>query len=889
METINDTKPLLIIDGYGFIFRAYHVQPPLTSPAGIPVGAIYGFTAMLIKLISDFRPEYAVIALDHGGKNFRHTIYKEYKANRSSTPNDLITQLNLVQPTADALNFINMSKERFEADDLIATLATKATSIKRNTIIISSDKDLMQLVNKYVKMYDPAKSKYITNDDIIAKFGVPASKVREVQALIGDKSDNIPGVAGFGPKTASQLINQFGNLQNLLTSIDQVKSPRQQELLTKHKEDALISWQLVGLNHNVNIDKNIEKFYWTPPPEKQISNFLNEFGFKSLNKRVENLFHVKIQESPQITPSTLQKTEQNSKVIDIHNKNQLNMLTREIRKVGHFAIAIVNNDETKLKLALSTGNDTYFIPYDVQIDTTLDLFSYKNSKPTTSKFNSQINELFKDKSIKKITYDLKKFLKLCNCPPSSFEDLQIMDYILSTGQKAKKLMDIVTVYTEYTIDKKQNDSIQLVKYFFECYTKQEQELVTNKMLHLYRKIDLPLCYILHKMEKAGVKINIKYLKKLSLEFAKRISDLEKQIYKITGEEFNIISPKQLGKILFTKMELPFAKTTGKTKSYSTSADILEKLDKEGHEIASMILEYRHLTKLKNTYTDTLLKQADPRTKKIHSTFLQTATSTGRLSSVNPNAQNVPIRSKEGNKIRAAFVASAGNKLISADYSQIELRILSHVANIDSLKKAFEKNRDIHAQTASQIFGLPPDQITPDMRRKSKAINYGIVYGISSFGLARELNVPRKEAADYIEKYFKQYPEIQKYMCKTINFAKKNGFIQNIAGRKCFIPNINNKNYAIRTSGERAAINAPMQSLTADIVKMAMVALDQELISQTMKTKMILQIHDELIFEAPEEEVNSALKLIKSIMEKAIHLDVKIKVDVLAGNNWQKIH
>lgn len=888
MESTNDTKPLLIIDGYGFIFRAYHVQPPLTSPTGTPVGAIYGFTSMLVKLINDFKPERAVIALDHGGKNFRHNIYKEYKANRPPAPDDLIAQLNLIRPTADALNFINMSKEGFEADDLIATLATKATSIKRNTIIISSDKDLMQLVNEHVKMYDPAKSKYITDEDIIAKFGVPASKVREVQALIGDKSDNIPGVVGFGPKTASQLINQFGNLQNLLTSIDQVKSPRQQELLLKYKEDALISWELVGLDHNVDIDKDIENFHWTPPPEKQISNFLNKYGFKSLNKRVENLFHVKIQESPQTTFSTSQKAEQNSKVIDVQNHSQLNMLTREIHNLGHLAVAI-NNDETKLKLALSIGNDTYLIPYDVQTDTSHDLFSYKNSKSTTSNFNSQIHKLFKDKSIKKITYDLKSLLKLCNCSFSSFEDLHIMDYILSAGQKAKKLTDIVTHYTEHTIDKKQNDSVKLIKYFFECYTKLEQELVTNKMLHLYKEIDLPLCYILHRMEKAGVKIDTKYLTKLSVEFAKRITDLEKEIYKITREEFNISSPKQLGEILFTKMKLPFAKKTGKTQSYSTSADILEKLEEEGYEIASIILEYRHLTKLKNTYTDTLPKQVDPRTNKIHTTFLQTATSTGRLSSVEPNVQNIPIRSEEGNNIRAAFIASAGNKLISADYSQIELRILSHVANIDSLKKAFEENRDIHAQTASQVFGLPIDQVTPDIRRKSKAINFGIIYGISPFGLARQLNVTRKDAGDYIEKYFKEYPGIQKYMSETIEFAKENGFVQNLVGRKCFIPTINNKNHALRAFGERAAINAPMQSLTSDIVKMAMIVLDQELTSRSMKTKMILQIHDELIFEAPEEEVNSALQLIKSVMENAIHLDVTTKVDVNAGNNWQEIH
>ncbi len=445
-----------------------------------------------------------------------------------------------------------------------------------------------------------------------------------------------------------------------------------------------------------------------------------------------------------------------------------------------------------------------------------------------------------------------------------------MEYILSAGNKQKdQAPDIID--------------------FLEFYGQLKAKLFADKALYLYEEIDLPLCHILHKMEVAGVKIDIRQLDKLSAEFTTKITELEKNIFAITGEEFNIASPKQLGEILFTKMKLPFAKTTGKTQSYSTNVTILEKLQEEGFEIASLLLKHRHLTKLKNTYTDTLPKQADPRTSRIHTTFLQTITSTGRLSSITPNVQNIPTRTEEGGSIRSAFVAKESTKLISADYSQIELRVLSHVAGIDSLKQAFTLDRDIHAQTASQIFSVPLEQVTPDIRHKAKAINFGIIYGISAFGLARQLNISRPEASKYIAKYFEEYPGIQKYMQDTIAFAKENGFVQNVIGRKCFFPNINDKNHALRAFGERAAINAPMQSLTSDIVKMSMISIDKELSARNLHTKMILQIHDELIFEAPEPEITEVSKLIKSVMENIIKLDVSLKVTVNAGNNWQEIH
>lgn len=878
MTNSENKDPLLIIDGYGFIFRAYHVQPPLTSPNGEPVGAIYGLCSMLIKILSDFKPKHAVMVLDHGGKTFRNDIYKDYKAHRPPAPPDLVTQLKLVQTAAEALNFKCLSKQGFEADDIIATLAHKASNTKRKAIIISSDKDLMQLVDDYVAMFDPSKSKYITNDDIIAKFGVSANKVREVQALMGDKSDNIPGVAGFGPKTASQLINQFGSVDALFESIDQL-TPRHQQLLNTHREDALISWQLVGLDHNVDINQDVESFGWEPPSLEKITDFLNINGFKSLNKRIENLFQLKIIsiENNQ-TPIISAVKQDNIVSIRVTKSSDLDALIQNIQKTGRMSVMLKKYENNTI-LNISDNINIYEIEY-IEKTTTVDLFSFSDSSLDNTKIWQIITELLSNPAIKKITYNLKELLQTIDFKINSCDDLMLMDYAMNAGNKARDvllIMGIDLVKPEH-----------LILYYSDCYDKLIQELVQNRALHLYDSLDLPLCYILYDMEKVGVKINTNYLKSLSNELAIKITELEKKIYTLAGQEFNISSPKQLGCVLFENMKLPFGKAKGKSEAYSTNVDVLEKLNAEGYEIAQLLLDYRHLTKLKNTYTDSLPKQVDNYTNRIHTTFLQCATSTGRLSSINPNVQNIPIRTDEGLKIRAAFIASEGNKLISADYSQIELRILSHVANIETLKKAFLENKDIHAQTASQIFDIPIDEITPEIRRKAKAINFGIIYGISGFGLAKQLGISQKEANDYIKKYFEKYPGIQKYMSETIEFAKENNFIENLVGRKCFVPAINNKNHALRSFGERAAINAPMQSLASDIVKIAMVKLHKELKQKNLKTKMILQIHDELIFEAPDSEIDIAMPLIKKTMEECFS-EIILNVSINSGSNWREIH
>jgi DNA polymerase-1 len=888
MNKTSENKPLLIIDGYGFVFRAYHVQPPLTSPEGQPVGAIYGFTSMLLKLINDFNPEYAVVVLDSKGKNFRHDLFNEYKANRPPAPEDLISQLPIVRKAAEALNFCVLSKDGFEADDIIASIAKNCVYNRHNAIIISSDKDLLQLMNDQIRIYDPVKSKFISAEDVLVKFGVLPNKLREVQALMGDSSDNIPGVKGIGPKTAAELINNFDNLEGVYSSLDKIKSLRQKELLINFKDQAFLSWQLVGLDTEVDIPKNLDAFSWLSSKESKIAEFIIEYGFRSLGKRIENLFNIKIEQYAQkIIPNILILEHAEPKRIIVDSDDSLSFLKDQIEKVGVIAVSFEQID-SRIIVSIAFEKQLFLLNYNPQkLVHNVDLFSYANMDSESIYYNEFIDELFANSAVKKITFDLKNLYKNFTEPLKSFDDLSLMDYCLSAGNKTKSIMEIINHHTNSNVDIALSIT-NLSHYFIHCYEIMKKKLFEQKTLHLYQTIDLALCRILHYMEVCGIKINIPYLRVLSSEFEKEISFLEKEIFKFCGEEFNISSPKQLGQILFEKLKLPFSKISGKSKSYVTGVEILEKLSEDGYGIADLILKYRHLTKLKNTYTDTLPKQADARNNRIHTTFLQTSTTTGRLSSNNPNVQNIPIRTKEGNNIRAAFIAPPGYKLISADYSQIELRILSHVANIKTLKEAFIKGEDIHKQTASQIFGVKIDEVTSELRRNAKAINFGIIYGISSFGLAKNLNITKKSAADYIAKYFQEYPGIEKYMADTINFARQNLYVENLLGRRCYVPMINNKNHALRSFAERAAINAPMQSLTADIAKMAMVAIDKKLQSESFQTKMILQIHDELVFESPLSEVQDITKLVKSIMENIIVLDVPTVVDVSYGDNWQEI-
>lgn len=957
---------IALIDGYGFVFRAFHSLPPLTRADGTPVGAVYGFTNMLIKLLANLNVSHIAVVFDAGSKTFRNDMYPAYKANRPPCPPELIPQFPIVREVAEALNLAILERVGFEADDLIATVAKQASREDFEVLIVSSDKDLMQLVDGQVQMYDALKNKMIGEREVEEKFFVKPGQVLDVLSLMGDASDNVPGVRGIGPKTAAELINQYQTLENLFEHLHEIKQEKRRQILTDGVEKAKLSKQLITLCETVPVSDNLHDYLLQNIDGKKLMNFLEKQGFRALVSKVKKDFNVEDEvkkdgdlfvdsSNPQVSlrtnlpfcpesiteQSAVMKVDSNFcqnddraqnevKKITISDISQLKNLVRIATENGNLILDFIFEQNTPTALIISSATDSNSLKEifyttiinEKNYDLEGDLFAVKAEKTAEVGLRlidvmAELKLILLDESVNKIGYKIKDLVKYFNhqlttCDlqiKTTFNDIALMAYVLNSAENKTDLDVLVTDnLSDETANNFSQNCQEIAKgktpetfanldkkiefYCFknyaiwEIYKILKQRIFTGKLNNVYYCFEKPLIKVLATIENNGIAVDEIKLKELSIYFDEQIKNLTKEIYILAREEINIGSPKQLAHILFEKLSLKTGKKSSKTGAFSTNSEILEELDLEGHLIAGKILEWRHFSKLKSTYADALQNAINPKTKRIHTTFSNISTSTGRLSSNNPNLQNIPIRSEEGRKIRSAFVAAKGNKLISADYSQIELRVLAHIAGIDALGQAFLHDKDIHAITAAQVFGVEENVVDKEMRRKAKAINFGIIYGISAFGLAKQLKIARGDAAKYIEEYFKTYPGIQKYMQKYQDLARQNGFVKTIIGRKCFIPTINSKNPTLKGLAERLAINAPIQGSAADIIKKAMIDFDLVLLEQKLQSKIVLQVHDELLIEAPESEVKIVAALLKKTMEKAILLDVPLKVDVKITQRWE---
>ena len=923
---MSNQKHLFLIDGSGYIFRAYYALPPLTRKSdGLPVGAVSGFCNMLYSFLEKARagnsmdtPSHLAVIFDSARKNFRNDIYKEYKGNRSDAPEDLIPQFDYIRKAVKAFNLPSIELQNYEADDLIATYKIQAKKEKIKLTIVSSDKDLMQLVDQDTFMLDTMKDKHIGIDEVKEKFGVPPEKVIDVQSLAGDSVDNVPGVPGIGIKTAAELINQFGSLDELLKKAETIKQPKRRQALLDNKSNALISRELVTLKNDVPVKETINDFILKPFDKEKIFSFLDEMEFTKIKKRIEQTYGMS---ETNFKPSStvVKKSLKNEAGFNIvYDKKEIETILAKADDQGFFAVDTETNslDSQKAELvgvSLAVNeNQAYYVPV-----------GHKNKDDKEIKKQIKIEDLIKilkpyleDETIKKvgqnIKYDLKIFKKY-GIHLKSFEDTMLLSYALDSGLNRHNLDILAKIHLDHENIKYKDvagtgksevtfDQVKIIdSYRYACedadvtlklYNIFKERLVKEKCFHIYENLEIPLVDVLARMECQGIKIDKKILSQLSETFAKNLKVLEKKIYKIAGEEFNIGSTKQLGDILYEKLKISGTKKTKKG-NFATNVNVLEDLAGKGHEFPKLVLDWRQKSKLKNTYTDTLPEHIDPKTKRVHTSFLLAATTTGRLASSDPNLQNIPIKSKEGKEIRSAFVAESGHSIISADYSQIEMRVLAHVGDVKELKKAFRNNEDIHSITASQIFDCDIKKINEDMRRKAKAINFGIIYGISSYGLAKQISVSNPEAEQFLFSYFKKFPEIKDYMQETLKFCRKHGYVKTMFERKCHFPNINDKNHTLKSFQERAAINAPIQGAAADIIRYAMINIDKKILEKKIKSKLLVQIHDELLFESKDNDVKKEITLIKNEMENAIDKDfnfsVPLIVDANSAKNWNDAH
>ena len=977
---------LFLVDGSGYIFRAYHALPPLTRKSdGLPVGAVSGFCNMLWKLLRDARntdvgdaPTHFAVIFDYSSKTFRNELFSDYKANRTAPPEDLVPQFGLIRQVTRAFGLPCIEMEGYEADDLIATYARLATEAGAETTIVSSDKDLMQLVSDSVSLYDPMKDKETRVPEVIEKWGVPPEKMVDLQALTGDSIDNIPGVPGIGPKTAAQLLEEYGDLDTLLARAHEIKQQKRRENLIAHADSARLSRELVRLKNDVPVEHGLDELVLTPTNGPKLIAFLKAMEFNSLTRRVAEATgtdasaiepcHVEVQWGAEAHGPDMQVTMtatppsgagEEGEVAPVRNHEEaeadtpermaqkiaaemaalpfnraghvcirdvatLEQWVREAREAGLVAInALISSGDSMqaelsgFALAVAPGRAAY-VPVGHR-ERAEDLWGgglIEGQVPEREAL-AALKPLLEDASVLKVGHNLKQdwlVLYRRGVEMGPVDDIMLMSYVLEAGLhahdvetlssrwlgynpvsfkdvtgsgKGKVAYDMVSLEQATAYAAEQADvTLRLWKIL-------KPQLVAKRMVSVYERLERPLIPVIARMEHRGITVDRQILSRLSGDFAQEAAAIEDEIYELAGERFNIGSPKQLGDILFGKLGLPGGSKT-KTGQWSTSAQVLEELAEEGHPLPRRIVDWRQVTKLKSTYTDALPGYINPVTKRVHTSYALAATTTGRLASSEPNLQNIPVRTAEGRKIRTAFVAAPGHKLISADYSQIELRVLAHVADIPQLKQAFADGLDIHALTASEMFGVPVEGMPAEIRRRAKAINFGIIYGISAFGLANQLGIPREEAGAYIKKYFERFPGIRDYMEATKAFCREHGYVETVFGRRAHYPDIRASNPSIRAFNERAAINAPIQGSAADIIRRAMIRMEQALEEAGLpQVQMLLQVHDELLFECPEDQVERAIPVIRREMENAAGpghaLSVPLKVDARAAGNWDEAH
>ncbi len=916
---------LVLVDGSGFIFRAYHSLPPLTRPDGTPVGAVYGFINMLLKLREQMEYDHIAVIFDAGRKTFRNEMYAEYKANRPEAPEDLVPQFAIVREATQALDLPAIELPNYEADDVIATYARQAQAEDMDVVVVSSDKDLMQLVGNGIQLYDAMKNKEIGPEQVVDKFGVPPELVGDALALIGDSSDNIPGVPGIGPKTAAELINRFGSLEAVLNGAEEITQNKRRENIMAHAEQARLSRQLVALKEDCEGIPALKELTGKPVPVDKLVSFLKEQAFHSLISRIRTKYGDGSEEAVDdaAEPADIQKN-----YTLVSTESELRLWIEKAFNAGQVAFDVETDSLNARSAGLAglslciTSGEACYVPLN---HTTLqaaqdDLFG-SNGEGKPVRIQEQLEEakalellkpLLEDASVLKIGQNIKfdaLVMLARGIDVHPVDDTMMLSYCLNAGRHAHNMDDLSERYlgikpvsfkeivgtgkSQITFDRVEPErardyAAEDADITLRLHQALKPLVISEKLTHIYERLERPMVPVITRMEYHGIKVDKARLSGLSDEFAAEIQRLEKDIHRLAGHEFTIGSPKQLGEVLFDEMQLPGGKKSSKSGAYGTGAEILEELAAGGHELPEKVLVWRQLSKLKSTYTDALVRQINPETRRVHTSYSLAATSTGRLSSSDPNLQNIPVRTEQGRKIREAFVADKGYKLLSVDYSQIELRLLAHVADIGPLKDAFKDGRDIHATTASQMFGIAVDEVDSELRRKAKTINFGIIYGISAHGLSTRLGIGRKEAAEYIEAYFQQYPGIRKYMERMKEFAREHGYVETLRGRRCYVPGINDKNPNMRAFSERAAINAPLQGSAADIIKRAMIDVDRLLQEGGYRSRMLLQVHDELVFEIAEGEEALVNEIVRT-MEQAEHVSVPLKADSGLGTHWGEIH